>query len=74
MPEFDDSASRRESMARVASMKPADENQDQEGGDGDAQQDDYVGQCLFQPLGSNPSGPEQDFVEVENPEPHRNAE
>ena len=55
-------------------MNPADEKQDQEGGDGDKQQDHDVGQCLFQPLRSNPTGPEQDLVEVENPEPHRNAE
>ena len=74
MLKFADRARRRESMARVAGMNPADEKQDQEGGDGDKQQDHDVGQCLFQPLRSNPTGPEQNLVEVENPEPHRNAE
>jgi hypothetical protein len=36
-------------------------------------QKSQVGQALFQPLGPNPSGPEQDLVEVEDPERDRHA-
>ena len=42
--------------------------------EGDEEQERQIGQAPFQPVRRNSAGSEQDLVEVENPEPSRDAQ
>ncbi len=55
-------------------MNPACEGEDQERDKRDGQNDEQVGQSPFQGMHPNPPRPEQDLVEVENPQCQRDAQ
>ena len=55
-------------------VNAADEEKKQERDEGDEEQERQIGQAPFQPVRRNSAGSEQDLVEVENPEPSRDAQ
>jgi len=55
-------------------VNAADEEKKQERDEGDEEQERQIGQAPFQPVRRNSAGSEEDLVEVENPEPSRDAQ
>ena len=55
-------------------VNAADEEKKQERDEGDEEQERQIGQAPFQPVRRNSAGSEQDLVEVENPQPSRDAQ
>ena len=53
---------------------PANEREHQKRGNRNRQQEQQIGERLFQPLRSNPPRPEQNLTEIQSPTRNRNTE